>query len=522
MMPRATLTVAAALLLLLGGLFHSLSTEWGLEGYYFYGWGVPLAAAWFFASRWRHAPPRGAPWLKRGWGLISAGLVLALLSRWLLVPSPHWRLALWAYGFGCAAALLGLAAIEGGRPWVRHFAFPILFPLIAIPWPTGPEQTFVDALTRLITQSMAALLHAGGIAAVPLGHLILLPNVRLDVGDACSGIRSIQALLALAIFLGEVFLLTFRSRCVLALGAMLAGLGLNALRTGGLALAAAAAGTSAQQYHDSASTVSVILGFLATWWMAGILPGQPAARSPRPQAGLPARPRGGTGTALLFAGVAILALPELSYHRRVSPGGAAPDRPLVFDSAQLATLMRPLPLADHHEMFRYARGIGGQAILPDDRSIEILWFEWDDTVLGLYKAIGHTPEFCMGCMGARQLEPASRHLLPVESQRLPFEGYRFFDPADAAEIHIFRLLWNNGPRDSRGEGTHAGRLRKAVEGRRRDQGRVSLVYVGIRRAKGSLDASWQEAVPILTRLISVVGVPAPAAPAGRAGMEVNE
>ena len=493
------------LALLLAGFFDQLRGEWGWEGYYFYGWGVPVALVWFLVQRARTAPVPAQPTSLGGPGsaMVAAGLMAALVSRWLLLPSPHWRLALWAYGAGCVLVLLGVAAWAGGRRWVVHFSFPALFLLVAIPWPTGIEQGVIDGLTRSITVIVTGLLHFTGFDAVPLGHTILLSGVRVEVGDACSGIRSLQALLALALFLGEVFFLTARSRMFLVVAGAATGLAMNLLRSAMLAWLAALMGPSARDYHDVTSAVYVALSFAVLYALAGRLPATPGSKRPPAPSGSAAAIAPVRAAVLLCGALAVFAIPEWIHAAR-RPHPAAVQAPeLRFDVDRASRELRSLPLAEETAMLRSSSGWRGGVVREDGRSIEILWFEWDDTALGLFKALGHTPEFCMGCQGASLLEPVSVHRLSLSGTAVPVEGYRFLDPADRRELHVFRLLWNDGPLDSRAEGTHAGRLRRAWEGRRRPSGRVAMAYAAVRVAGPDLAGSWTVAAPVLEGLLAI-------------------
>jgi hypothetical protein len=77
----------------------------------------------------------------------------------------------------------------------RHFLFPICFILTAVPWPHQFEVAIVQNLTKYVGATAAECANWMGIAALPKGNLIQLTNGYVGIAEACSGIRSLQAIL---------------------------------------------------------------------------------------------------------------------------------------------------------------------------------------------------------------------------------------------------------------------------------------------------------------------------------------
>jgi exosortase len=74
------------------------------------------------------------------------------------------------------------------------------------------------------------LLMLAGVSAIREGNIILLPSARLEVAEACSGIRSLFSLLALAIVCGYLLETKIGIRVLLALMAIPISVLANALR----------------------------------------------------------------------------------------------------------------------------------------------------------------------------------------------------------------------------------------------------------------------------------------------------
>jgi exosortase len=104
----------------------------------------------------------------------------------------------------------GVLLFAGGRQWGRAALFPLGFLLLALP------AGFLDALgvgfyLRLgVTESVHALAHAVGLDVIRNGTQLFAPDgqYQYDVAAACSGIRSLMAIVALAVL---VAYLNFRS-----------------------------------------------------------------------------------------------------------------------------------------------------------------------------------------------------------------------------------------------------------------------------------------------------------------------
>src|SRR5262245_7869314 len=125
----------AAVLLLWVFAVYQLSTLWYSLAEYSYGWFVPLLCLCLFWERWKRQPTPAPPLATTGPMLVSAVLLvgLALVALFLEV-SPAWRAMAWVLGLEVVGLSLIVFYLLGGPPWLRHFAFPLVFLLIAIPW----------------------------------------------------------------------------------------------------------------------------------------------------------------------------------------------------------------------------------------------------------------------------------------------------------------------------------------------------------------------------------------------------
>lgn len=127
-------------------------------------------------------------------------------------------------------AIVGLVVFVAGRHQVKAWWLPFSLLLLSIPLPA----LIINSLA-LPLQFTASKLGAGLLAArhVPVwlsGNVIMLPNTQLFVTEACSGLRSLTALLSLGVLIGGLWLRHPVARGFLILCAIPVALAINAVR----------------------------------------------------------------------------------------------------------------------------------------------------------------------------------------------------------------------------------------------------------------------------------------------------
>ena len=148
--------------------------------------------------------------------VISGYLVWARRKELQALPVKPVALGLAGVIGSCAMLVLGAAGAEvftqrvslvlmmaslvlffGGWAWLRATAFPIAFLLLAIPMPYVIYYGLTQPLQGLAAVVAVEGLQLLGVLAVRQGNVIHLPGTSLEVAEACSGIRSLYAFLAL-------------------------------------------------------------------------------------------------------------------------------------------------------------------------------------------------------------------------------------------------------------------------------------------------------------------------------------
>ncbi len=124
----------------------------------------------------------------------------------------------------------GLVLAFGGWQFLKELRFALLVLLLAVPIPTIVFNQVAIPMEGIASKLATALLHQQGVPALLLGNIIELPNMRLEVAEACSGLRSLVSLFTLAIFYGYFFEKTYLRRTILALASIPIAIAANAVR----------------------------------------------------------------------------------------------------------------------------------------------------------------------------------------------------------------------------------------------------------------------------------------------------
>ncbi len=158
---------------------------------------APLA----LALAWRSGKVKEA---RGSWALGTAMLVFAIVMRYVA--------ALAAEAFvGRASmflALAGLVVWAWGFRQLLHWWLPVTLLALSVPLPDMVLGALALPLQFKASQLGASLLAMRGIPVHLSGNVIRLPGHDLFVTEACSGLRSLTALLSLGVLLGGLLLRT--------------------------------------------------------------------------------------------------------------------------------------------------------------------------------------------------------------------------------------------------------------------------------------------------------------------------
>src|SRR5262245_42647724 len=272
------------------GLCRELSGEWSVNEQYSFGWFVPFFALYLFWLRWQDRPrieirnPKSEIRKRQTTAALLAipALLLLLPVRLFEIANPEWRLLAWIHAAAVVTLTLLLIWWAGGKAWLLHFAFPVAFIFIAVPWPTALETPGIQGLMRVVARVAAETAMLLGTPAQVEGNLIRVSNGLVGVNEACSGIRSFQTSLMIGLLFGEVKRLSVLRRLALVVCAVVIALFANFLRAVFLVRVAATETLSeVGRWHDIAGYSIIALVFVATLAFAYLLGRRKTSNSDR-------------------------------------------------------------------------------------------------------------------------------------------------------------------------------------------------------------------------------------------------
>jgi exosortase len=205
-----------------------LVTDWWQIPDFSHGFLVPIFAAYLvWAKRETLRNTKLAPsW--SGIAVFALGLVVLLLGVF--------GAELFLSRVSLVILLAGLVLCFGGWQLLKELRFVLLVLLLAIPIPSIIFNEITLPLQMLASKLASALLPLFGVPVLREGNVIELPAMKLEVAEACSGIRSLVSLFTLSVFYGYFLEKSFARRAVLALASIPIAIAANAVRILGTGL----------------------------------------------------------------------------------------------------------------------------------------------------------------------------------------------------------------------------------------------------------------------------------------------
>lgn len=197
---------------------------------------VPIAL--YFAWERRQVLARVAPSPSVFGLLVVLGSLATLVAGTLGAELFLTRISMIGMAVGVTLFLFGWAHL-------RALAFPIAFLLLMIPLPLLVFNQIAFPLQLLASRFGEWTLQLLGIPVLREGNIINLANTRLEVAEACSGIRSLISLLALGIVLGYFTDSRWTVRSLIALATIPVAIAANGIRVAGTGVAAHFVGAEA-------------------------------------------------------------------------------------------------------------------------------------------------------------------------------------------------------------------------------------------------------------------------------------
>ena len=182
---------------------------------------VPLALYFIWERRRRLARlPIEPSW----WGVVP----LALGSLTLAIGRLGTELMNMRVSF--VLTLIGLVLLLLGRRIFRLLAFPLCFLFLMVPLPESLLNVVAFPLQLVAADLAVNAVQMLGIPALREGNIIHLANAQLFVAQACSGLRSLMALITLGVVFAYFFRKSLAERAIIVLSAIPIAILVNAFR----------------------------------------------------------------------------------------------------------------------------------------------------------------------------------------------------------------------------------------------------------------------------------------------------
>ena len=478
-------------------LFHHLHFEWSINEQYNYGWAVPFLSAFLFYLRWPTRPdarPQSSAALTAACWVI---LALLLPVRLVEEANPDWRLLSWAFALLVVGYWALALARAGGGGWVRHFAFPICFPLVAVPWLVQVENAIVQGLTRAVAYAAVEIASWSGIGAYQLGNVIQLPNGFVGVDEACSGVKTLQAAIMVALFLGELLRLSVGRRLLLVVLGCGWVFACNVARATTLVVLAATRGFEAlKDWHDGIGTAVLVVGMLGLVTIAWLLGrgGEPEAAGATEGAASSPGLRLSSGE--IAAAVAWLAAvfigTEAWYRAHEQRLIARPDWHVRWPSEQ--TQVREIEIPDEtRAILRYNEA----ASAAWESRPGVLWWtffaRWEPKQTALQLVRSHSPEICLPAAGRTFVRELAPVVLDAGALPLRFRVYQFEQGGRPLFVYVSIQEDKTAPgadMPQPGEWSLRGRLRAVATGQRNlGQRLLEIAVIGLPNVEQANEAT---------------------------------
>jgi exosortase len=185
----------ALLVAVLIGLYYPvlwrLVRQWYDDGDYSHGFLVPLLSAYLI---WQRRDKLAEVARKPS----NAGLLVVLFSLSLLFLGSLGA-ELFLTRISIVVTICGLVVYFSGWRILKAMTFPLAFLLFAIPIPVLIYNEIVFPLQFIASKFATSVLETLNLFPIMReGNVLIMPGMRLEVVEACSGIRSLMSLLALA------------------------------------------------------------------------------------------------------------------------------------------------------------------------------------------------------------------------------------------------------------------------------------------------------------------------------------
>jgi len=201
-----------------------LVRRWIAEEEYSHGFLIPVVSVWLL---WMRREALLANVGRPSW----AGPVVILLAIFMHLIGEYSSIFILSQ-LGFILVLIGVVLAFGGYPLLKVTFVPIAFLIFAIPLPYFIESKLTLQLQLVSSQLGVDVIRMFGIPVYLEGNIIDLGNFKLQVVEACSGLRYLYPLLSLSFLAAYLFQAPIWQRALVFLSGIPITIGMNGFRIG--------------------------------------------------------------------------------------------------------------------------------------------------------------------------------------------------------------------------------------------------------------------------------------------------
>jgi exosortase len=217
---QPVILIALTFALLFYQPFLTLVRDWWTMPEYGHGLLLAPVAIWFAYRSGIRPDARGQVWLG---ATLIVGAVLLRYAAGLAAELFMMRQSM-------IGVLIGLTVYFFGVAQVKRWWLPFTLAILAVPLPELVTQALALPLQFKASQMGAAMMEARHVPVHLAGNVIRLPGHELFVTEACSGLRSLTALISVAVLMGAMLLKSHVGRVGLLLAAIPIAIVINGVR----------------------------------------------------------------------------------------------------------------------------------------------------------------------------------------------------------------------------------------------------------------------------------------------------
>jgi len=225
--------------MLYASVINSLVLQWWNDPDYSHGFFVPLVSGyilWHERQRWTKTEIKPSNF---GFVVMLGAIALLLLGSL--------GAELFISRFSLLVLLAGMILFLAGWKMLRAVSFPLGYLMWMIPIPVIIYNQITFPLQLIASRLATASLELVQVPVLRDGNILILSNYSLEVVEACSGIRSLMTLVALAVAFGYLVSTRRWIRYVLAALMVPIAVVINAIRIMGAGLLARHFGPAAAE-----------------------------------------------------------------------------------------------------------------------------------------------------------------------------------------------------------------------------------------------------------------------------------